>query len=356
FFKKNEMNLLVGPGRAAVGTWYTYLASKAGMYYSNAGTASPHWLQAEQARWPSYDLAALYLLDGSSADIVRIEPVTPNTNTGFRITTKFTSNSTDPTLPAWWREVNETVYALRDNGLWRLSNSLARTTAAWKHDTIKNIEYVHRVDYPFNRGRAERAAAFVDSLTEIFGVPPIDQLSYYLFNTLDDAYATIGLESSVKYGPVAGMSQPINHLLFSGMPSLGEEYRHELAHMVFMPLMGNGTSTFISEGVPTFFGGTSGMDYPTAVRGLASWLREHPQVTLDSLMGPGYSNAQTYPAAAVVAEMINDVGGRHGLKLLFDSGRSATELREGLQRISRIGWSQFQQDWRARAFRYDKKQ
>src|SRR2546422_5180094 len=32
-------------------------------------------------------------------------------------------------------------------------------------------------------------------------------------------------------------SQPVNHQLLSGIPAVGEDYRHELAHMVIMPLL-----------------------------------------------------------------------------------------------------------------------
>lgn len=342
--------------RAALGTWHRYLASKHAQYSSDANADSSLWLQSERKKWPTYDLAAGYLLDGSSADVIRIEPANATSVDTFRITTKFSNTDSDNPALSWWREVTETVFAIRVDGQWRLSNALLRNTAGWKRDTVRAIEFVAKPGRQLNRASAERAAAFVDSLADIFAVPRIEHMSYFLFDTIDEAYAMIGLESPVKYGAVAGMAQPINRLLFSGIPAAGEEFRHELAHMVFLPLMGSGTSTFISEGVPTFFGGTSETDYATAAKGLAAWMREHPQVTLDSLMRSNYPPPQTYAAGAVVADVVNEVGGRHGLKLLFDIGINPSEMREGIQRITKFQWSRFVEEWNLRVADFAKKE
>jgi len=103
-----------------------------------------------------------------------------------------------------------------------------------------------------HRGRADRAAAFIDSLATAFGVPRLEHLTYYLTSSVDDVYRILGLETDKKWGPVGGLAQPVNHQLLSGIPAVGEDYRHELAHMVIMPLlMGRPTLYFISESVPT---------------------------------------------------------------------------------------------------------
>lgn len=341
--------------RAAMRTWHSYLASKRGQYYSNAGTPTPLWVEEEQRQWPMYDLAAVYLPDGGNAEIAGIEQVGPPAQREFRITTRFTINEAPNSPATWWSRMTVTVYAVHRNGLWQMANALPRNVASWKRDTVGSLEYVYPPEYRFNRVRAESASTFVDSLADGLSVPRIDRHVYYLTESVDAVYAAMGLVSDVKFGATGGVAQPVNRQVFSGVPSIGENYRHELAHLVLRPLMTASTSTFVSEGVPTWLGGTGGLNYAGSVAQLAAWLNAHPQVTLDSLMRPGYPNPQTYAAGAVIAEMVFDVGGRHGIRLMFDAGATASELREGLQRITKYGWSRVQQEWRDRVRDYERR-
>lgn len=339
---------LSADARAVVRTYRTYLDERKGHYYATADRSTPLWVESEQRQWPMYDLASVYLMDGAVPTLQKVELVANTAAPEYRITTNFVYSDPSQTAPTWWSNMTTTVYATRAGGTWQLSNALSRNTAAWQHTKVRNFEYVYAPDYPFNRARADSAAAFADSLADIFNLPRIAGLTYYLTNTVDEVYAIMGLTSTLKFGPTGGVAQPVNGMLFSGVPAIGENYRHELAHLVFRPLMTQSTSTFISEGVPTWYGGTGGKDYRTAVAGLAVWLRAHPAVTLDSLMRPGYSNAETYVAAAVVVDIVSDVIGRHGIRLLFDAGATAQELQEGLQRITRYGWPRFAQEWHDR--------
>lgn len=341
--------------RAAVRTYHSYLASKRGQYYSNAGTSSPLWVAEEQRQWPMYDLASAYLPDGGNAEITSMEQVGLPAQREFRITTRFTVNEPANSVPTWWSNMTTTVYATQRDGQWQLANALSRNTATWKREVVGNFEYVYPPAYPFNRVRAESASTFVDSLADMLSVPHIERHVYFLTNSVDAVYAAMGLESALKFGATGGVAQPVNRQLFSGVPAIGENYRHELAHLVLRPLMTNSTSLFVSEGVPTWLGGTGGLNYDASVAQLAAWLKEHPQVTLDSLMGPGYPNPQTYAAGAVITEMVYDVGGRHGIRLMFDAGASGSELREGLQRITKFGWPRIQQEWRERVRDHERK-
>jgi hypothetical protein len=332
--------------RAAVRAMHSYLASKNGRYFSNAGTASPLWVEDEQRRWPTYDLAALYLPDGGNADIVAVEAVGPPAQREFRITTRFTVNNPAASVTTPASRTSTTVYAVNRTGQWQMMNALTRNTAAWKRDTVGMLEFVYPAEYRFNRVRAESASTFVDSLAEVMRVPRIERHAYYLTNSVNDAYAAMGLSSEEKFGDTGGVAQPENRQVFSGTPSVGENNRHELARIVLNPLITGSTSSFVSEGVRTWMGGTGSANYAASVAQLAAWLNAHPQVTLDSLMRPGYPTLQTHAAGAVITEMVHDVGGRHGVRLMFDAGATASELREGLQRITKYGWSRIQQEWR----------
>jgi hypothetical protein len=334
--------------RAVVRVYREYMDTRRGLYFESADRQTSLWVEPERRMWPMYDLASLYLHDLAVPTVEKVEAVGSGNAPEYRITTNFVYNDPTASSPTWWSNMTTTVYAVRNSGAWQLANALPRNTASFKRDTVRSFEYVYAPSYPFNRARAESAAAFADSLADVFNVPRIGALTYYLSNTVDEMYALMGLTSAEKVGATGGVAQPVNRMLFSGIPAIGENYRHELAHMVFRPLMTPSTSLFVSEGVPTWYGGTGGKSYKDAVAGLAVWLRAHPQVTLDSLMRPGYSNTETYTAAAVVVDIVSDQVGRHGIRLLFDAGASASELREGLQRITKFGWARLSQEWHDR--------
>jgi len=202
--------------------------------------------------------------------------------------------------------------------------------------------------YNFDRSRAERAVRFTDSISDAFRVPKMPPLTYYLTSSSDEIYRIMGLETDIKWGPVGGVAQPTNHMLFSGMPAIGEDYRHELAHLVLLPLMGN-TRYFVSEGVPTWVGGTGAADFHTAAREFASFLTGHPSVTLDSVVDGALPAKQLYPGAAIFVSMANDRGGVEAVKRLYSSGG---DFRASMERLFAKPWVQIVSDWRDRVMSF----
>ena len=118
-----------------------------------------------------------------------------------------------------------TVYAVLENGQWGLANALPRKTARWQRETVGQITYFVEPGLAFDRDKARRGVAFLDSLTAAFGVPRVATLDYYVTSSADAALNILGAEVPEKYGPHGGFSKPVNHQLFSGTPTLGEDYR-----------------------------------------------------------------------------------------------------------------------------------
>jgi hypothetical protein len=326
--------------------WQRYLASKGGQYAARAGMPSPDWNAAEQDRWPVYDLAGFYLPDGAVPEHVVIE----RAGEEYRVTTRFRppGPAHDSAPPA----ITVNVYAVRIGDRWRLANALPRLTRGWRRDTVGPITYVYPPDYPYDRARARRAVAFVDSVAAAFDVPRLTDLTYYLTRSVDEVYRIMGLDWGVRYGPVGGAAQPINRQLFSGIPSVGEEYRHELAHLVLVPLVGARTPYLVSEGVATWLGGTMGMDLRTAAARLAACLRERPAVTLDSLLAPGFPEPLRYTAGAVLTAMVFDQTGVAGVKTLFDAGPTTAKLRATFERQLGRPWPAIVPEWRGRVLAF----
>lgn len=332
-----------GPEAEIYRTWLRYLGSIAGHFGTGAWQPSPYWLTSEQQRWHVYALAMAYMPDSATPEVLSIDAVSRDE---YRVVTRFTEDSA--TSPMRASIVRMTVFAVRDKGHWVFANALPRLTRSWRREAVQGLTYVMEPGYSFDRTRAERAAAFVDSLATAFGVPRLTSFTYYLTTSSDEIYRIMGLETDIKWGPVGGVSQPTNHQLFSGNPAVGEDYRHELAHMVLLPLMGN-TLYFVSEGVPTWVGGTSGMDFKAAARQFAGFLSEHPGVTLDSILDGVFPPKQFYPAAAVFADMANDVGGVAAVKALYDSG---DDFRKSMERLFKKPWAQITVDWRTKALSF----
>jgi hypothetical protein len=220
-------------------------------------------------------------------------------------------------------------------------------TARWQREVVGTITYVIQPGLSFRRDRATAAAAFVDSVAVAFEVPRLAALTYYMTRSVDDVYRIMGLETDSTWGAVGGVAQPVNRQLFSGMPSIGEAYRHELAHMVLLPLVRNATHA-VSEGVATWLGGTTGMDFPTATSTLARYLRDHPGVTLDSILTGRYETAVMYPAGAVLVDLVFQSRGTVGVKALFDTGVGSDDFRRAVETLLGQSWDEVNEHWRAR--------
>ncbi len=330
------------PQRQIYRTWMRYLDSSGRRYYGAAFRPSPYWVESEQHQWRVYAFALAYLPDSAVPEVLTIEPV-PDGSGEYRLVTRFTSTNENNAMRS--RTATLTVFAVPSTDGWRIANALPRLTRSWRRDTIGAITYVMAPSYSFDRARGDQAAAFIDSLAAALRVPRVDHLTYYLASSVDEVSRIMGLETPNKWGPVGGLAQPTNYQLFSGIPSLGEYYRHELTHVVILPLMGT-TTYFVSEGVPTWLGGTTGMDFRAAARGLAVYLQEHPAVDLDSILTGRYPVQQFYPAGAVFVKLVYDHGGTEALKALFDCGPTVQDLRMGVERLLDRPWPSIAAEWR----------
>jgi len=328
-------------------TWVRYLQSKAPYYSMGAWKPSPLWSASEQQRWPVYDLAGFYLPDSAAPEVLEVQRTVGGE---YRIVNIFRSPNDNNMMRS--RSITVTVFAQRAGKGWVLGNALPRLTRSWRREKVGQINYIMEPGYSFDSGRAQRAATFVDSLAAAFGVPRLEQLDYYLTSSVDQVYRILGLQVDTVWGPGGGVAQPRDRQLFSGTPAVGEDYRHELTHIVLLPLWTPRTSVLAPEGVATWLGGTAGMDLRTASRGLATFLTDHPEVTLDSMMARRFPAAQFYPAAGVFTLMVFERGGTDAVKGLFTAGADAPSLRAAMERLFNLPWASIADEWRRRVLAF----
>lgn len=331
--------------------WDEYLASKKGQFARNAGEPSSLWDATEQKRWPMYDLPGFYLADGAVPEVLSVTPVSARADTAYQIVTRFWpagSTSRDSTTTP---ELTMTVYARRDGERWVLANALPYRTASWRRETRGRVTFRIAPSLHFNDARATRAAAFVDSLATAFNVAPPPRLDYYSTESVDQALEILGVVIPRRFGAGGGFAKPVNFQVFSGIPDLGEEYRHEIAHVVLLPVIRNsGTSLLASEGVPTWVGGTAGRDYRGSVRYLDSVLTAQPQITLDKVLDDMSVPSEIRNAAgAVLAEMLHESAGIDAVREYLRTPGGG--IRDVLVQLLQRPWPAISAAWRERVGR-----
>jgi hypothetical protein len=169
--------------------------------------------------------------------------------------------------------------------------------------------------------------------------------------SVDQALVILGIVFPQRFGAAGGFAKPVNFQVFSGIPALGEEYRHEIAHVVLLPILrGGGPSVLASEGVPTLFGGTAGRGYQASVRRMDSLLVAQPEISLETTLDDMSVPADIRNAAgAVLADMVHDAGGVAAVReYLRTPGRG---IREFLVRLLARPWPEVSTAWREHARR-----
>jgi hypothetical protein len=321
------------PEGAVYRVWNAYIASKQGRFAANAGARSTFWLSAEQKRWPMYDLAGFYIPDGAVNEVESIR------KTGradeYELVARF-RRAGEPDSSA----ITVTVFGVRERGRWVLANALPRKTAHWQRYVVGPIIYFVDPRLQFSRSRARQALAFVDSLAQAFALPRLSPTDYYVASSVDTAMEILGVKTMHRYGAAGGFSKPVNHQIFSGIPAEGENYRHELVHLVLRPLFNGSTTTLLaSEGVATWLGGTGGTDFRGSVRALEKFLIENPAVTLDSILNQASSpQSVRYTAGAVLCEMLARHGGARSIAAFHSAGPGSAQVRAAIVRVLGRTW------------------
>lgn len=295
-----------------------------------------------------YDLAGFYLPDHAVPEVLRVTPVDPTVDSAYQVVTRFWPQSSTARDSLTRPLLTMTVFARREGDRWVLANALPYLTAAWARERRGRISYRVAPSLTFNADKALQAGAFVDSLATAFGVPAPDRIDYYVTESVDQALEVLGVVFPDRFGAAGGFAKPVNAQVFSGIPALGENYRHELAHVVLLPVLrGAETSLLASEGVPTWLGGTAGRDFPASVRQLESVLQAQPHLTLDAIIdSAGVASEIRNAAGGVLAQMVNESGGAQAVREFLRAGAHPAAIRAALERLLQRPWSTIVADWR----------
>jgi len=333
------------PNHEIFALWHSYLSSQ-----PSCAQRSPLWSPAEQARWPVADLLCSYVYQGfSKFTVVHLAPAVGLDSTYLirTLVARVSGPGQDVQPLALYR-----VYATREGGRWVLANALPRLTRRWNHETIGRITFVFPPTERFARARAGATAAFVDSLAQAFGVEPPSAIDYYFTDDLIQTLGATGLEFfPLGSDTVGGRSIAANHLVFIGSSIHGEDYRHELAHVILVPFLTPlKPAGLVLEGLMTWTGGSAGLDFKGLIPGLKLYLDAHPDLTLESIMtNPPLREGPVdvvYDGGAVLCKMVYDAGGIAAIRALADAGHEPRAVLSTASHLLNVSFVKLDSLWR----------
>jgi hypothetical protein len=334
------------PNHDILTLYRSYMAARA-----DTAQARSFWLATEQQEWPQYDLLASSVYQGfTHFTIVHLAPAVGLDSTYLiRILVSGVDDSTRDVSPlALFR-----VYATRQAGHWVLANALPRLTRAWHHDTLGPLTFVYPPAHRFDRRKAAATAAFVDSLAQRFGVPRPLPITYYFTDDMVETLAAAGLDFfPIGSDTVGGRANPWDRFVLIGSSSSGETYRHELAHIILAPLFdGARPHGRILEGLMTWVGGSAGLDYLHLLGGLQSYVRAHPELTLEHVLSdppPRVGSLDVgYDGPAVLCAMVHDHGGDGAVRELVRAGPSVADVLGAAARLLGVPRDSVDARWRS---------
>ena len=336
----------LGANHEIFALWRTYLSSG-----PSCTQQSPLWSPSERSRWSVGDLLCSYVYQGfPKYTVVHLAPAVGLDST-YLIRTLVANVSGDQDVQplALYR-----VYATREQGRWVLANALPRLTRDWNHETIGRVRFVFPRTHAFARPRAALTSAFVDSLAAAFEISPPASIDYYFTDDLIETLSAAGLEFFPLGGDtVGGRSDAPGRLVFVGSSTHGEEYRHELAHVVLQPfLTPYSPAGLVREGLMTWTGGSAGLTFLQLMPGLKAYLDAHADLTLETVLSdpPPRVGALDvgYDGLAVLCKMIYDAGGLPALRELAGAGRDPRAVLATSARLLKVSPSQLDALWRRR--------
>jgi len=336
----------LGPNREIFALWRSYLSNGPGCTQE-----SPLWSPSERAQWPVADLLCGFVYQGFSRfTVVHLAPAVGLDSTYLiRTLVANVSDSGDVQPLALYR-----VYATREQGRWVLANALPRLTKDWNHATIGHVRFAFPGTHRFARARAAATAAFVDSLAAAFEVSPPASIGYYFTDDLIQTLNAAGLEFfPLGADTVGGRSMDLDRLVFVGSSSHGEEYRHELAHVVLEPFLAPfKTAGLVREGLMTWTGGSAGLTFHQLMPALNGYVDTHPDLTLERVLTDPPPRTGTldvgYDGVGVLCKMVFDGAGLPAIRELARAGREPREALAAAARLLKVSEGQLDALWRHR--------
>ncbi len=222
------------------------------------------------------------------------------------------------------------VMAIKTGNTYKLSNYLNYTTANWKEEQIGNIVYHYPYTHHFDRQKAIKANAFIDTLQDWFGFTA-GTLHYYIPLNCTEGYRMVGFDyyqGEGKEPNLCGYFDDENNIIYSNSTA-GELYRHELIHTVNRSFPN--ANAYLLAGLSAYIddAGSMGKSEKEHIRIFQKYMETHPTDLnkFTEIRNVAESTVGVYIFRAVICNALLKKG---GLPLLKEALNQDTESDERL--------------------------
>jgi len=330
--------------------WISYLNSKPDSLYDN-----PYWNNAEKLKFKRFDFSMAYLYQFSSEQLLGYYKPTvlsiEKEGDNYGIRTIFSADD----IQGEYRKSNPwcitKLYAVKENGDWKLKNALPVITENWNKKTLRKITFIYPQNHKFNEHIATKASLFCDEISEEFKFREWKPFDFYITDSGDELGKLLNFDFFFA-GYTTGIGMNDNRILLSGLGS--EYYPHEFIHLI-VPKQDR--HWMIEEGFATWKGGQGGKTFEESAKLFANELDKNDTITFSDILNKkwGWQYAAFYTSGAIFCKAAFDKGGIILVKNLLDISPDDEKLIEDICKLFAIEKAEIDDFWRKEVLRFKTK-
>lgn len=327
--------------------WISYLNSKPDSLYDN-----PYWNNAEKLKFKSFDFSMEYLYQFASSQLLRYYKPTilsiEKEGDHYGIRTIFAAEG-----PQEGRRKSNPwcitkLYAIKDNGEWKLKNALPIITENWNKKTLGKITFIYPRHHKFNEDLATKADLFCDEISKEYKFSDWKPFDFYITHSGDELGKLLNFDFFFA-GYTVGIGMNGNRMLLSGLGS--EYYPHEFIHLIIPK---KERHWIIEEGFATWKGGQGGKTFEESAKLLANELAKNDTIKFSDVLNKtwGWQYAAFYTSGAVLCKAAYDKGGIVLVKKLLDIPPDNEKLLEVIGKLFEINKVDIDSFWRKEVLKF----
>ncbi len=330
--------------------WINYLSSKPDSLYDN-----PYWNKEEKLKYKNFDFSIPYLYQFPSNQLLSYYKPTilsiEKEGDYYGIRTIFAADG----LEGAYRKSNPwcitKLYAIKENGKWKLKNALPIITEKWEKKTIGKITFIYPPNHNFNEELAKKASLFCNKISEEYVFPQWKPFEFYITNSGDELGKLLNFDFSFA-GYTTGIGMNENRMLLSGLGS--EFYPHEFIHLIVPNI---DRHSLIEEGFATWKGGQGGKKFEESASILASEINLNKTVTFIDVLNKkwGWQYAAFYTTGAIFLKVAYDKGGIVLIKKFLETPDNSEKLIQTICSVFEIEEKEIDSFWRSEVLKFKTK-
>lgn len=320
--------------KAVYELWKRYLDARPDSVYDN-----PCWSTKEKASYRNFDFSRkllYHVMFQWKPQLLSIESF----NDYYELRALYLSDDTLMDQNVW---ALQRIFAMKEDGIWKLCNALPVITKHYQRKTLGTIEYIAGPSHVFNDSLMKRTARFIDSVQHQFELGKIDKIEYYIADNPMQTYDMLGL--SFYLGASTGYADWDNFQIFSGIGS--EWYPHETAHLLFHEY--TTAHPILVEGIATLIGGSGTDTFNDVVHRANKDLKELPDLTFHELINNEFqagSRILYYATGAILCDFVYRKGGLAGLKEFLTTAHHEKDIHEAITKLFGVKEDAIDNFWR----------